>query len=134
MEEHKQKQLDLQLVKEAERMPDRDTLRGNKMSTEDNCLLCSFCSLMEREAHKDKMVEERELSEATINEKRMVIEIGQEKVKIEKGRLEGLKSLSVDVTQVLIAECKVPDKTLRVENTNGATALHVHEELGRNRE
>ena len=89
---------------------------------------------MEREAHKDKMIEEKELSEATINDRRMAIGLGKEKVRIEKERLDGLKALDVDVTQVLVAECKLPDKTLRVENTDGATALHVHEEFGKNRE
>eukprot|EP00092_Neocalanus_flemingeri_P034751 GFUD01037819.1.p1 GENE.GFUD01037819.1~~GFUD01037819.1.p1 ORF type:complete len:472 (+),score=167.86 GFUD01037819.1:62-1477(+) len=125
VEEHKQKQLDMQLMKEAER-----SARQRELEREQD----EHRRQMEREAHKDKMVEEREMTEATINERRMAIDLGKEKVKIEKERLDGLKGLDVDVTQVLIAECRNPDKTLRLENADGATALHVHEEFGRSRE
>lgn len=125
VEDHKQKQLDLQLIKEAERSTKQKDLEREQDDHRRQ---------MEREAHKDKMVEERELAEATINEKRMTIELGKEKVKIEKERLDGMKALGVDVTQVLIAECRAPDKTLRVENNDGATALHLHEDFSKIRE
>merc|ERR1712071_211997 len=122
VEDHKQKQLDLQLLKEGER-----SARQRDLEREQD----EHKRQMEREAHKDKMVEERELADATINEKRMVIGLGNEKVQIEKDRLDGLKALGVDVTQVLIAECKVPDKTLRLETNDGAAALHLHEDFGK---
>jgi len=122
VEDHKQKQLDLQLLKEGER-----SARQRDLEREQD----EHRRQMEREAHKDKMVEERELADATINEKRMVIGLGNEKVQIEKERLDGLKALGVDVTQVLIAECKAPDKTLRVETNDGAAALHLHEDFGK---
>jgi len=125
VEDHKQKQLDLQLIKEAERSAKQRDLEREQDEHRRQ---------MEREAHKDKIIEEKELADQTVDEKRMTIELGKEKVKIEKERLDGLKALGVDVTQVLIAECRVPDKTLRVENTDGATALHLHEDYSKSRE
>jgi len=125
VEEHKQKQLDLQLLKEAER-----STRQRELEKEHD----QHNRQMEREAHKDKLVEKQELSEASVAEKRRMIEIEKEKVKIEKERMDGLKAISVDVTKVLVAECRAPDKTLRIETSEGATALHVHEQLGTGRE
>merc|ERR1712098_749070 len=81
---------------------------------------------MESEAHKDKMMEANDIAQASINEKTMLLEIQREKVKIEKERLDGLKALGVDVTQALIAECKIADKTIKVE-TNAKTNVPLHE-------
>jgi hypothetical protein len=121
VEDHKQKQMDLQLLKEAERSE-----RQRYLEKEQD----EHRRQMEREAHKDKMIEERELAEATVDEKKMMTELQREKVKIEKERLDGLKALEVDVTQVLIAECKLPDKTLRVESNDGTT-LHLHDDFNK---
>jgi len=117
MEEHKQKQLDLQLLKEAERSGKK---RDIEMEEDEHR------RKMEREAHKDKMMEERDTAEANVNEKKLLMELQRERVKIEKERLDGLKALGVDVTQVLVAECKMPDKTIRVE-TNEGTKFHLHQ-------
>ena len=117
MEEHKQKQMDLQLLKEAERSGKK---RDIEMEEDEHR------RKMEREAHKDKMMEERDRAEANVNEKKLLMELERERVNIEKERLDGLKALGVDVTQVLIAECKMPDKTIRVETSEG-TKFHLHQ-------
>jgi len=117
VENHKQKQLDLKLLKEAERSGKK---REIEMEEDEHK------RKMESEAHKDKMMEANDIAQASINEKTMLLEIQREKVKIEKERLDGLKALGVDVTQVLIAECKIADKTIRVE-TNDKTNVHIHE-------
>merc|ERR1711936_29544 len=106
VEEHKQKQLDLQLTKEADR-----SARQRELEREQD----EHRRQMEKEAHKDKIVRDKEITEANINAKKMLINLENDKTKIEKERLDGMKAIGVDVTQVLVAECKVPDKILRLE-------------------
>jgi len=118
VEEHNQKQLDLQLAKEADR-----SARQRELEREQD----EHRRQMEKEAHKDKIIRDKEITEANVSEKRMLISLENDKTKIEKERLDGMKALGVDITQVLVAECKVPDKTLRLENVDGTTSLHVHE-------
>ena len=59
-----------------------------------------------------------------------MLELENEKVKIEKERLEGLSKLGVDVTKVLVAECHVPDRSYKIESVSGQSArVHLHEEV-----
>merc|ERR1719430_2036963 len=78
MEEHKQKQLDLKLLREAERSGKK---RDIEMEEDEHR------RKMEREAHKDKMMEEREAHKDKMMEKRMLISLENDKTKIEKERL-----------------------------------------------
>merc|ERR1711923_658124 len=83
---------------------------------------------LEQERGRLQLENDRLKSELAVNEKRMLIELEKDKVKIEKERLENLKTYEADITKVLVAECHVPDKTLRIENSNGqASNLHFHE-------
>ena len=51
-------------------------------------------------------------------------------VRIEKERLENLSSLGADITRVLVAECHVPDKSIKIDTASGQGAkVHLHEEL-----
>ena len=65
---------------------------------------------------------EKLVSEVRIGEKKRLMEL-------ERERLEAMKNLGVDISKVLVAECRLPDKTIRVENaaTNSAPSLHLHE-------
>ena len=51
-------------------------------------------------------------------------------MRIEKERLENLSSLGADITRVLVAECHVPDKSIKIDTASGqGTKVHLHEEL-----
>ena len=65
--------------------------------------------------------------QAELEQKKGLVELERERGRIERERLDGLSALGVDLTAVLVAECKLPDKTLKVENGDGVTALHLHE-------
>merc|ERR1711915_179748 len=120
VEEHNQKQLDVKLFKDAERSAKQRSLEKEQDEHKRQ---------MDMETHKDKVKQMKEMAEVQMEEKKMLVDLTKEKIKLEKDRVEGLKAAGVDVTKVLVAECKVPDKTVRVESTDGATALHLHDEI-----
>ena len=66
------------------------------------------------------------MCEVRIAEKKLQVQVDQEKANLEKERLEFLKGLEVDISKVLVAECRLPDKTIRVENET-SQPLHLHE-------
>jgi len=122
VEEHHQKQLDVKLLKDAER-----SARQRSLELEQD----EHRRKMEMEAHKDKVNQMKEIAEVQMEEKKMIVDLTKEKIKLEKERVEGLKATGVDVTKVLVAECKVPDKTVRVESSDAATAFHLHDEISK---
>jgi len=118
-EDHEQKLLESKLIKAAERSSKEREL--DRLKEEHKMHLEHQRLKLQHENDKLK-------SELVVNEKQMLIELEKEKVKIEKERLENLKSFGADITKVLVAECHVPDKTLKIENSNGqASNVHLHE-------
>ena len=69
---------------------------------------------------------EKLVSEVRIGEKKRLMEL-------ERERLGAMKHLGVDISKVFVAECRLPDKTIRVENaaTSSAPSLHLHENTTR---
>jgi len=125
LEEHRQKKMDVELEKEAERSAKRRELEKVQDDHRRQML---------KDAEKDKLEEIRGLAEASNEEKKMNIELEKERVKIEKTRLEGFKALNLDITQIMVAECRIPDKTVRLETNDGSTSLHLHEDLKNRKE
>merc|ERR1711963_822459 len=95
-EDHHQKQLDVKLLKDAER-----SARQRSLELEQD----EHRRKMEMEAHKDKVNQMKEIAEVQMEEKKMIVDLTKEKIKLEKERVEGLKATGVDVTKVLVAEC-----------------------------
>jgi len=118
-EDHDQRMLESKLINAAERSSKERELE--RLNVEHQIHL-------EQERGRLQLENDRLKSELAVNEKRMLIELEKDKVKIEKERLENLKTYEADITKVLVAECHVPDKTLRIENSNGqASNVHFHE-------
>ena len=118
-EDHEQKLLESKLIKSAERSSKERELE--KLNEEHRRHL-------DQERFKLQLENDKQKSELAVNEKRMLIELEKNKVKVEKERLENLKAFGADITKVLVAECRVPDKTLKIENSNGqASNVHLHE-------
>lgn len=117
---HKQKMEDMRLTMAAERSARERELE--KLQEEHK-------REMAREQNKDFLDHERQLGDVRVAEKKLQVEVDRDKVQVEKERLEFMKGLGIDVSKVLVAECKLPDKTIRVENTAGlpGAALHLHE-------
>ena len=134
-EEHKQRTLDLQLVKKEERSAKERELE------------------QEREAHKRKMAREAHLEqlqmESEIAAQKRELEKAEQEARVvrlrqeaeervwevqatteaarlvEGERLGKLQELGVGLTEVLVAECRAPDRSLRVEGT--VAGVHLHE-------
>ena len=118
-EDHEQKLLESKLIKSAERSSKERELE--KLNEEHRRHL-------DQERFKLQLENDKQKSELAVNEKRMLIELEKNKVKVERERLENLKAFGADITKVLVAECRVPDKTLKIENSNGqASNVHLHE-------
>ena len=64
-----------------------------------------------------------------ISEKKLLVEVDRARANVQQGRMEAMKELGVDVTQVLVAECRNPDRTIRIDNAVGNADLHLHENL-----
>jgi len=135
-EEHRQRTLDMRLGKEEERSARQRDLE--KEAEEHK-------RLMAREAHTEQLrleaerAEQRRLGEAADHEARLVrqkaeaeqrvreeSELGQMKAKVESERVVCLSEVGVNVTEVLVAECRNPDRTIKVEGS-GLGGLHLYE-------
>ena len=130
-EEHKQRTLDLQLVKKEERSAKERELE------------------QEREGHKRKMAREAHLErlqmESEVAAQKRDLEKAEQGARVvrlrqdaeervweaqatagvEGDRLGKLQELGVALTEVLVAECRAPDRSLRVEGT--VAGVHLHE-------
>jgi len=86
--------------------------------------------LLEREKFKDSHENEKLRVNLEVKKKEMILELNQQRIKMEKERLDGMKALGVDLTTVLVAECKNADKTFKVENVAGEkpASLHIHQD------
>ena len=74
---------------------------------------------MSRQENNVKVELAKDMTEVRVEEKRL---LGQ----LEQGRLDHMSGLGVEVSKVLVAECRLPDKTLRVENET-SNNIHLHE-------
>merc|ERR1712107_362940 len=72
--------------------------------------------------HEFKLVQKRAEAEQRLREES---DIGEMKTKVE-GRLRQLKEAGVNVTELLVAECRNPDRTIKVEG-NSHGGLHLHD-------
>lgn len=84
----------------------------------------------ERQLHEDQMLRNKEKTEAAVAEKKLLLELDQMRLQIEKERIKALKDHNVDITQVLVAEARgEPHKTIRIENDTQQPHLHIHEPI-----
>ena len=135
-EEHRQRTLDMQLTKEEER-----SVRTRELEKERE----EHKRSMAREAHSEALRLEAEAAEQRRQQERAEHEAkvlrmraeAEEKVwemeavdaaraKVEGERAGRLVELGVKVTEVMVAECRVPDRSLRVEGP-GVAGIHVHD-------
>jgi len=98
-EDHSQKMLDSKLMKEAER------------------------AVKQREVEKDQAEHERALEEEKI---KMSMRKEKQQLDLEKERLAHLSTLNADITKVMVAEARSPDKFIRIDNPSKAD-VHLHE-------
>ena len=105
-EEHSQKLLDSKLMKEAER------------------------AVKQRELEKLQAEHERALEEEKIKIEEEKIKMNMRKEKqrldLEKERLAHLSSINADITKVMVAEARIPDKFIRIDNPS-KTDVHLHD-------
>jgi len=98
-EEHSQKLLDSKLMKEAER------------------------AVKQRELEKLQAEHERALEEENI---KMNMRKEKQRLDLEKERLAHLSSMNADITKVMVAEARIPDKFIRIDNPS-KTDVHLHD-------
>ena len=120
-EEFQQKLLDIKLAKAAERGEKERQMEREKDE---------HLRLLEREKFKDSHENQKMKVDLEVKRKEMILDLDKQRIMMEKERLEGMKGLGVDVTTVLVAECKNADKTFKIENINGdqQSNLHIHED------
>merc|ERR1711953_511815 len=120
-EEFQQKLLDIKLAKAAERGEKERQMEREKDE---------HLRLLEREKFKDSHGNQKMKVDLEVKRKEMILGLDKQRIMMEKERLEGMKGLGVDVTTVLVAECKNADKTFKIENINGdhPSNLHIHED------
>ena len=120
-EEFQQKLLDIKLAKAAERGEKERQMEREKDE---------HLRLLEREKFKDSHENQKMKVDLEVKRKEMILDLDKQRIVMEKERLEGMKGLGVDVTTVLVAECKNADKTFKIENINGdqQSNLHIHED------
>merc|ERR1719244_319065 len=104
--EHKQNQLDQKLTREGERCQRELEMKAKEAEHERE---------LEMAAHTDRLRREKELGDLNVELDKKKVEVGHHKVKVEEERLKVLESIGVDISQVLVAECRNPDKTIRLE-------------------
>lgn len=118
---HEQNKLDLKAVKEKDRMA--HVLAAKQEEDEHK-------RKHERQLHEDQMLRNKEKTEAAVAEKKLLLELDQMRLQIEKERIKALKDHNVDITQVLVAEARgEPHKTIRIENDTQQPHLHIHEPI-----
>lgn len=86
---------------------------------------------LKRMTHEETLRQQREEHEAAIQCKKELNELKrkqQEAVDVQKVKLlDGMADLKVDLTQVLVAENKNPDKLIRIDTENEPPQFHLHE-------
>merc|ERR1712232_217364 len=86
-----------------------------------------------RRLEREKFSDNHENQKLTVNlemkKKEMSLDLDKQRISMEKERLDGMKDIGVDLTAVLVAECRNADKTIKVENSSGdqPAKLHIHE-------
>merc|ERR1712038_1656054 len=119
-EEHQQKLLDLKLARVAE--------RGEK-EREVERLREEHLRLMERQKFTDSHENQKLTVNLEMKKKEMSLNLDKQRISMEKERLDGMKGVGVDLTAVLVAECRNADKSFKIENSSGdhPATLHIHE-------
>ena len=110
-EEHNQTLLDTKLAKAAERAVKEQQME--KLEQEHKRHLV-------REQTKLSLESEQQQSELRLAERQRLLGL-------EKERLKNLRESDADITKVLVAEARVPDKSIKIDSNSG-TAVHLHEE------
>ena len=83
---------------------------------------------LERERAAAKLEMDKQRAELLVSERTMMMEVERQRLNIEKERVDHLVGLNVDVTKVLVAECHVPDKRIKIDGGNNLDAnIHIHE-------
>ena len=84
---------------------------------------------LERERAAAKLEMEKQRAELLVSERSMMMEVERQRLSMEKERVEHLAGMKVDVTKVLVAECHVPDKTIKIDGPKSLDAnIHIHED------
>merc|ERR1739842_33890 len=108
-EEHQQKLLELKLARAAE--------RGEK-EREVERLREEHLRLMEREKFSDGHENQKLTVNLEMKKKEMSLDLDKQRISMEKERLDGMKESGVDLTAVLVAECRNADKSIKVEHSS----------------
>merc|ERR1711936_1515612 len=117
-EEHQQKLLDIKLARAAE--------RGEK-EREVERLREEHLSRMEREKFSDNHENQKLTVNLEMKKKEMSLDLDKQRISMEKERLDGMKGIGVDLTAVLVAECRNADKSIKVSSGDQPATLHIHE-------
>jgi len=118
--EHKARQLELNITREADRWEKKKELEKKQMEHEIS---------LEQLKQQEKVRQDKEAGNLKIELEKKSAEALTEKVKVEIDRLKAMNQLGIEVSQVMIAECRNPDKLIQLDNKgNGNGVLHLHEE------
>jgi hypothetical protein len=86
---------------------------------------------MDKINHAQVMEQERQKEDANIETKKKILELEKLTNQQELDKLEKMKEMGVDLTKVLVAECRNPDKSYRFESGGiKDLKLHMHEKNG----
>jgi len=117
-EEHQQKLLDIKLARAAE--------RGEK-EREVERLREEHLRWMEREKFSDNHENQKLTVNLEMKKKEMSLDLDKQRISMEKERLDGMKGIGVDLTAVLVAECRNADKSIKISSGDQPATLHIHE-------
>jgi len=117
-EEHQQKLLDIKLARAAE--------RGEK-EREVEWLREEHLRRMEREKFSDNHENQKLTVNLEMKKKEMSLDLDKQRISMEKERLDGMKGIGVDLTAVLVAECRNADKSIKISSGDQPATLHIHE-------
>jgi len=120
-EKHEQNLFDIKLAKEAERGEKERQMEKEKDE---------HLRLLERERFNDSHENQKLKVDLEVKRKEMILNLDKQKMNMERERLDGMKSFGVDLTTVLVAECKNADKTFKIEShsVDQPATLHIHED------
>merc|ERR1712110_741913 len=117
-EEHQQKLLDIKLARAAE--------RGEK-EREVERLREEHLRRIEREKFSDGHENQKLTVNLEMKKKEMSLDLDKQRISMEKERLDGMKGIGVDLTAVLVAECRNADKSIKISSGDQPATLHIHE-------
>jgi len=117
----RQRHLDLQLDKEEERsVRQRDLQKQQDEHRRE----------MEQVNHAQEIDQESKKEEAKIETRKKMLELEKLTNQEELDKLDKMKEMGVDLTKVLVAECRNPDKSYRFDGGIKDLKLHMHQNDG----